>query len=116
MNLKVCVLIILDHFYVIFLLVKKEKVQKRLNEKEDELSQVKQELSELKHYQDLQIEQENEIKHLESNLEEMKFKHAKTTRDLKSKFLRDKEMFRCVLTLCKTQYLRVITRTCMFWV
>lgn len=60
---------------------------------------MKQELSELKHYQDLQIEQENQIKRLESNLEEMKFKHAKTTRDLKSKFLRDKETFRYVLPL-----------------
>ncbi|KAI6652620.1 Calponin homology domain-containing protein [Oopsacas minuta] len=72
---------------------KKEKVQKRLKEKEDELFQVKQELSDLKRFQDLQIEQENEIKKLESNLEEMKFKHAKRTRDLKSKFLKDKENF-----------------------
>ena len=74
--------------------VKKEKVEKRLKEKEDDLSQVKQELSELKRFQDLKIEQENEIKKLEADLEEMRFKHAKRTRDLKSKFLKDKEKFR----------------------
>ena len=65
-----------------------------MKEKEDELSEVKQELSELKRFQDLKLEQENEIKKLEGDLEEMRFKHAKRTRDLKSKFLKDKEKFR----------------------
>ena len=77
--------------------MRKEKVQFRLKEKVDELSQVKQELADYKQFQDLKIKQENEIKKLEADLEEMKFRHAKRTRDLKSKFLKDKEKYRYIL-------------------
>lgn len=72
---------------------KKAGLNATLLEKENELLKIQKELKLLEPYKMLQQDQEQEIRHLEEELEERRFQHEDRIRSMKTKFLREKKAF-----------------------
>lgn len=71
----------------------KEELSNIILNKEAELTNIRNELSDLHEYQVLQEEQEAEILTLEKRMAEMRIKHNEAVQKLKGKFLEDKNSF-----------------------